>query len=175
MLERKKLHNLVQELKGNIRVFLRCRPPGAREIETFGNDAQCVSFPSEGVITVQNEKGREKTWDFDQVFGLDCTQEKIYAEVSPLVVSVLDGYNVCIFAYGQTGSGKTFTMSGSPQNRGVNTRALDDLFRKAAERVDEWNDRITVSMLEVYNEEIHDLLVDGNFSFRIFYFLIYLS
>jgi len=42
----------------------------------------------------------------------------IYADVSPLVTSVLDGYNVCIFAYGQTGSGKTFTMEGTERDRG---------------------------------------------------------
>jgi kinesin family protein C2/C3 len=42
----------------------------------------------------------------------------------------LDGYNVCIFAYGQTGTGKTFTMEGSPENRGVNYRTLDELFSR---------------------------------------------
>ena len=47
-----------------------------------------------------------------------------------MVTSVLDGFNVCIFAYGQTGSGKTWTMSGPADNRGVNTRALEDLFER---------------------------------------------
>ena len=45
-----------------------------------------------------NEKNREKTWEFDEVFGFDSKQEDIYTEVSALVISVLDGYNVCIFA-----------------------------------------------------------------------------
>lgn len=52
-------------------------------------------------------------------------------------------------------------MSGPPDNRGVNTRALEDLFHKAHARRGEWNDTITVSLLEVYNEEIRDLLADG--------------
>jgi kinesin family member C2/C3 len=56
-------------------------------------------------VKVINEKGREKTWEFDEVFNLETTQAQVYAEVSDLVTSVLDGYNVCIFAYGQTGSG----------------------------------------------------------------------
>jgi hypothetical protein len=65
---------------------------------TAGNDALCVQFPNPGEVKVFNEKNREKVWEFDEVFGLDATQEQVYADVSALVVSVLDGYNVCIFA-----------------------------------------------------------------------------
>ena len=161
MAERKRLHNLVQELKGNIRVFMRCRPPTSKEIDQFGNDALCVSFPpGDNEVKLLNEKGREKVWEFDALFGLNSTQEQVYSEVSSLVVSVLDGYNVCIFAYGQTGSGKTYTMAGIPSDRGVNTRALDELFEKCSERRGEWLDTISISVLEVYNEEIRDLLTD---------------
>ena len=160
--ERKRLHNIVQELKGNIRVYMRARPPSKKEIEQFGADSKCVNFISDKEVKVLNEKGREKTWEFDNCFDWDSTQEGIYKEVSALVQSVLDGYAVCIFAYGQTGSGKTFTMNGPPDNRGVNTRALDDLFTQTqGPRVKEgWEDVITVSVLEVYNEEIRDLLSD---------------
>lgn len=159
MMERKKLHNIIQELKGNIRVYMRCRPPTAREIENYHSDALCVSFVGPGEVKVVNEKNREKSWEFDEVFDLNTTQEQVYADVSQLVTSVLDGYNVCIFAYGQTGSGKTHTMMGPPENRGVNTRALADLFQRTRARAGEWTDTITVSILEVYNEEIRDLLV----------------
>jgi kinesin family protein C2/C3 len=162
MAERKRLHNLVQELKGNIRVFLRCRPPSAKELEQYGSEASCISFPEPQQVKVFNEKSREKTWDFDEVFDYDSTQEQIYSEVSALVTSVLDGFNVCIFAYGQTGSGKTYTMAGPPENRGVNTRALGELFDRAAARSDDFRDVITVNVLEVYNEDIHDLLGDGS-------------
>lgn len=113
--ERKRLHNLVQELKGNIRVFMRCRPPAQREIQQ--GETACVTFPEPQHVKVVNDKNKEKDWEFDEVFGFNSTQEEIYVEVSALVTSVLDGYNVCIFAYGQTGSGKTFTMSGPPDNR----------------------------------------------------------
>ncbi len=127
-----------------------------------GNDACCVSFPGPQEVKVYNDKNKEKVWEFDEVFGTDTTQEQVYKEVSGLVTSVLDGYNVCIFAYGQTGSGKTWTMSGPPDNRGVNTRALDELFRRSRERSGDWNDTISVSLLEVYNEQIRDLLsADG--------------
>lgn len=82
----------------------------------------------------------------------------IFADASPLVVSVLDGYNVCIFAYGQTGTGKTFTMEGTEHNRGVNYRTLEQLFQIAKERKETHLYEISVSVLEVYNEQIRDLL-----------------
>ncbi|RVW19645.1 Kinesin-like protein KIN-14S [Vitis vinifera] len=59
--------------------------------------------------------------------GLGVTKA-VFAQTSPIVTSMLDGYNVCIFAYGQTGTGKTFTMEGTPENRGVNYWTLEELF-----------------------------------------------
>ena len=82
----------------------------------------------------------------------------VFADASPMVISVLDGYNVCIFAYGQTGTGKTFTMEGTQQNRGVNYRTLEELFKVAEERSDTFTYSLSVSVLEVYNEQIRDLL-----------------
>ena len=58
-----------------------------------------MSFPEENEVKVFNEKGREKTWEFDEVFNTESSQEQVYREVSDLVTSVLDGYNICIFAY----------------------------------------------------------------------------
>lgn len=78
------------------------------------------------------------------------------------MTSVLDGYNVCIFAYGQTGTGKTFTMEGTPENRGVNYRTLEDLFRISNDRSGVMRYELFVSMLEVYNEKIRDLLVENS-------------
>eukprot|EP00606_Chrysophyceae_sp_TOSAG23-5_P000415 GSChrysophyteH2.ASY1.ANO1.322.1 assembled CDS len=160
-LERRKLHNVVQELKGNIRVYMRCRPPSSKEFDDLGDDAMCVSFPGPGEVRVYNEKNREKGWEFEETFGVKSKQEDVYRDVSGLVTSVMDGFNVCIFAYGQTGSGKTYTMSGPPGDRGVNTRALEELFEKSSARRSEIHDVIKVSMLEVYNEDIRDLLVQG--------------
>lgn len=105
MTERKKLFNLVQELKGNIRVLCRFRPMSKNEL----NDGSQVVAKISGTdsATLVNEKGKAKTWEFDHIFGTSSTQEELFNEVEPLVTSILDGYNVCIFAYGQTGSGKT--------------------------------------------------------------------
>ncbi|GFQ02475.1 kinesin-4 [Phtheirospermum japonicum] len=125
--ENRKLYNQVQDLKGNIRVYCRVRPflPGQY------NQLSTVDHIEEGTITIntlaKNGKGR-KSFSFNKVFGPLATQEEVFSDTRPLVRSVLDGYNVCIFAYGQTGSGKTFTMTG-PNNltetsQGVNYRAL---------------------------------------------------
>ncbi|KAJ0404632.1 hypothetical protein P43SY_009845 [Pythium insidiosum] len=155
MKERKRLFNLVQELKGNIRVLCRVRPISKGEIAN-GSKAVCKFTPEE--ITVAGEKGKVKTWEFDRVFDMGSSQEELFAEVKPLVTSILDGYSVCIFAYGQTGSGKTFTMSGPAENPGINTRALQELFQRKVERAKEFQDEITVSIMEIYNEQIRDLL-----------------
>ena len=105
--ERKRLHNLVQELRGNIRVYCRVRPVSSRELENGGDEGcrQCVQFPEDGISVEVRSAKKAKTFEYDQVFACDSTQEKVYAEIADLVVSVLDGYNVCIFAYGQTGLG----------------------------------------------------------------------
>lgn len=94
-------------------------------------------------------------------FTLFCTVE-VFEETAPLASSVLDGYNVCIFAYGQTGTGKTFTMEGSNDARGVNYRTLENLFHIIDERKNTFRYEVTVSVLEVYNEQIRDLLVSGS-------------
>jgi kinesin family protein C2/C3 len=66
------------------------------------------------------------------------------------------------YSPGQTGSGKTWTMMGPPEDKGVNTRALDELFKRSRARQDESRDTISVSILEVYNESIRDLLTSSN-------------
>ena len=85
----------------------------------------------------------------------------VFDDTAPFASSVLDGYNVCIFAYGQTGTGKTFTMEGTNEARGVNFRTLEELFHIIEERRGQFQYEISVSVLEVYNEQIRDLLVSG--------------
>eukprot|EP00201_Polytomella_parva_P000602 CAMPEP_0175077182 /NCGR_PEP_ID=MMETSP0052_2-20121109/23226_1 /TAXON_ID=51329 ORGANISM="Polytomella parva, Strain SAG 63-3" /NCGR_SAMPLE_ID=MMETSP0052_2 /ASSEMBLY_ACC=CAM_ASM_000194 /LENGTH=971 /DNA_ID=CAMNT_0016346575 /DNA_START=77 /DNA_END=2988 /DNA_ORIENTATION=+ len=163
---RKKLHNLVSELKGNIRVICRVRPLLPRELGQTnsggnGNNAHLpLQCASEEVLRISTDKG-EKDFEFDRVFSIQDGQEKVYDEVSGLVVSTLDGYNVSIMAYGQTGSGKTYTMEGPDLLPGVNMRALSDLFKFAEERKDELTYTFSASVLEIYNENIYDLLAGG--------------
>merc|ERR1719419_87186 len=161
--ERKKLHNQLVELKGNIRVFCRVRPlhtvPGSQR----NSMRQVLTFDDidNGVIFVHN-RGNSKSYNLDRIFLPTTTQAEVFEEVMPLVTSVVDGYNLCIFAYGQTGSGKTYTMEGHDDNPGINQRALNLLFTLTKERlVGEWEFELGVSVLEIYNENVFDLLSDN--------------
>ncbi|XP_038976129.1 LOW QUALITY PROTEIN: kinesin-like protein KIN-14J, partial [Phoenix dactylifera] len=87
--------------------------------------------------------------------------EAVFVETLPIVKSVLDGYNMCIFGYGQTGSGNTFTMEGTTENGGVNYKALEELLKCSKESSSIIRYELSVSMLEVYNEKIRDPLVDN--------------
>ncbi len=87
---------------------------------------------------------------------MNSTNEEIFEEISQLVQSALDGYNVCIFAYGQTGSGKTFTMS---SNDGMIPRAVNQIFNSSLLLKEKgWEYKLFGQFLEIYNENINDLL-----------------
>eukprot|EP00961_Rhodomonas_salina_P209146 2822909-Rhodomonas_salina.1 len=117
---------------------------GARVQPLLANAAQQHGAAGVNVVSCESDAdlsidagGRAQSFNFDAVFAHDASQEEVFSEVQPLVVSALDGYNVCIFAYGQTGSGKTYTMQGPASNPGVNPRALGELFKVAEERADQ--------------------------------------
>jgi len=120
-----------------------------------------------------------KEFTFDHCYYMDSTQEQVYADLgSPVVIQALEGFNGTIFAYGQTGSGKSWSMMGSeadPAFKGVIPRLNDDLWTKLQEKQVELDKQrsqsaattetpgetkfmITASFLEIYNEEINDLL-----------------
>ncbi|KAK6917386.1 Spindle pole body-associated protein Vik1/Cik1, microtubule binding domain [Dillenia turbinata] len=161
---RKKLHNTILELKGNIRVFCRVRPM----ISDGGaaTESASILYPSSletlgrGVELMQN--GQKLAFTFDKVFNHEASQEDVFVEISQLVQSALDGYKVCIFAYGQTGSGKTYTMIGRPEaldQKGLIPRSLEQIFQTSQSLSSQgWKYKMQASMLEIYNETIRDLL-----------------
>ncbi|KAL2523802.1 Kinesin KP1 [Abeliophyllum distichum] len=162
--ENRLLYNQVQDLKGTIRVYCRVRPFLSRQ----SNMQSTVDYIGENgnIMIVNHQKqGKEgrRVFTFNKVFGTNVTQQQIYADTQPLIRSVLDGYNVCIFAYGQTGSGKTYTMSGpdltTTESWGVNYRALHDLFSISKERMDAIEYEVGVQMIEIYNEQLNGLNV----------------
>ncbi|KAL0306427.1 UNVERIFIED_CONTAM: Kinesin-like protein KIN-14C [Sesamum radiatum] len=168
---RKKLHNTILELKGNIRVFCRVRP--ILSDDGVGTDTKVVSFPTSaeaqgrGIDLTQN--GQKLSFTFDKVFMPDASQEDVFVEISQLVQSALDGYKVCIFAYGQTGSGKTYTMMGKPappDQKGLIPRSLEQVFEtRQILQAQGWKYEMQVSMLEIYNETIRDLLAPNRSGF----------
>ncbi|KAK8472481.1 hypothetical protein PHAVU_002G218100 [Phaseolus vulgaris] len=161
---RKKLHNTILELKGNIRVFCRVRP--LLPDENTGTDT-VVSFPTSTEalgrdIELSQSAGQKYNFTFDKVFDQEASQRDVFVEISQLVQSALDGYKVCIFAYGQTGSGKTYTMMGrpdAPDLKGLIPRSLEQIFQTSQSLKDQgWKYTMQASILEIYNETIRDLL-----------------
>ncbi|KAK5892441.1 hypothetical protein CesoFtcFv8_012820 [Champsocephalus esox] len=155
---RRKYHEQLVELKGNIRVLCRVKPVLKEDQHEEGQSVVVTTDPNnESSLNVLN-KGKDRIFELDKVFHPQATQEEVFQEIEPLVTSCIDGYHVCIFAYGQTGSGKTYTMEGSVENPGINQRALKHLFSEIEERKDMWTYTVTVSSVEIYNEVLRDLL-----------------
>ncbi|XP_004078144.1 kinesin-like protein KIFC3 isoform X1 [Oryzias latipes] len=155
---RRKYHEQLVELKGNIRVLCRVKPVLKEDQHEEGQSVVVAIDPNnESSLTVLT-KGKGRVFELDKVFQPQATQEEIFQEIEPLVTSSIDGYHVCIFAYGQTGSGKTHTMEGTVENPGINQRALKHLFHEIEERKDMWSYNVSVSSVEIYNEVLRDLL-----------------
>ncbi|XP_036159701.1 kinesin-like protein KIFC2 [Myotis myotis] len=138
------------ELKGNIRVLCRLRP---------GTPSSLVSSePGPGGTVTTCYRGHQRRFRLDWVFPPDASQEEVFRELEPAVLSCLRGYSVCIFTYGQTGTGKTYSMEGPPEDPGIAPRALQSLFREMRAG---GHPRVTLSMVEIYNEAVRDLLAPG--------------
>ncbi|XP_032881594.1 kinesin-like protein KIF25 [Amblyraja radiata] len=145
-----------------------CRPGTESEnvIHLIDNETIQVKCNRSGHTAVN------KTFEFERVYGPSNSQESIFEEVCPLLTSLLDGHNVCIMAYGQSGSGKTYTMLGphsegnitfsleSQIDEGIIPKATRELYRLISNRSDTHS--IDVSIVEVYNNEIIDLLAKCN-------------
>ncbi|WEW59629.1 Kinesin- motor protein [Emydomyces testavorans] len=149
----------------NIHVVVRCRGRNDREVKENSG----VVVDTEGIkgTTVELSMGPNamgnKAYNFDKVFSPAADQAIVFEEVVvPILNEMLAGYNCTIFAYGQTGTGKTYTMSGDMVDTlgllsdaaGIIPRVLYALFK----RLEETENSVKVSFIELYNEELRDLL-----------------
>ena len=144
----------------NVKVIARFRPMNELE-KTSGNEQVCV-FTSP--TSLQFNSTREKNvyrYNFDRIFTPSSTQEDIYSfGVKEIIDSVLNGYNGTVLAYGQTSSGKTYTMQGEmepPSTQGIIPRMISHVF-KYIYNTEGTDFIIKVSMIEIYQEKIRDLL-----------------
>eukprot|EP00759_Apiculatamorpha_spiralis_P047561 PhF_6_TR43165/c1_g1_i1/m.66108/K10405/KIFC1; kinesin family member C1 len=166
--ERRRLLNVIEDLKGNIRVYCRVRPH-------FGSAPKAqIEFPDKldhREIEIRQTRDnatstgtvvKPVTFKYDHVLGPESTQETVFDEVKQMIDSCADGYKVCIFAYGQTGSGKTHTMEGTGSDVGIIPRAMEQLFNTTRQQSQEfeWKYTMTCTFVEIYNENIRDLLAD---------------
>ncbi|KNG44291.1 kinesin family protein-like protein [Stemphylium lycopersici] len=150
----------------NINVVVRCRGRNDREVRE--NSGVVVSTNGIKGSTLDLSMGpsalSNKTYQFDKVFSPAADQNMVFDEVvSPILDEVVDGFNCTIFAYGQTGTGKTYTMTGDisnvlplPDAAGIIPRVLHALFARL--EADEIENSVKCSFIELYNEELRDLL-----------------
>ncbi|XP_051150145.1 kinesin-like protein KIN-5C [Andrographis paniculata] len=161
----------------NVQVLLRCRPFSEDELRNnVPQVVSCNEYQRE-VSVSQNIAGKhiDRVFTFDKVFGPNAQQRDLYDQaVVPIVNEVLEGFNCTIFAYGQTGTGKTYTMEGDckrskggasrdlPPGAGVIPRAVKQIFDTLESQNAEYS--VKVTFLELYNEEITDLLAPEDLS-----------
>jgi len=157
--------NTIQELRGNIRTFVRVRP--FLSIEKDENSAFEVNENENEIRAFNKINGECVSFKFDRVFSCSTSQEEMFANIVDYVQSALDGYSVCLFSYGPTGTGKTFTMHGigDGEMRGLVPRAIEYIctYIDTVSNSSRWDISLSASYLEIYNEDIYDLLLDiGN-------------
>ncbi|XP_062237843.1 uncharacterized protein si:dkey-96l17.6 [Platichthys flesus] len=155
---RMKYYNMVEDMKGKIRVLCRIRPPS--RIEAAQGEAVVVDKVDEFSVKVETARG-PREFQFDKVFCAETSQEDLFHDTNRLIQSAIDGYNVCIFAYGQTGSGKTFTMVGDKEqkNPGILPRSFHAIFEIIRENSTRFDYKVSAYMLELYNDRLQDLFV----------------
>ncbi|PIN09034.1 Kinesin-like protein [Handroanthus impetiginosus] len=161
----------------NVQVLLRCRPFSEEELRNNAPQVVTCNEYQREVAVSQNIAGKhiDRVFTFDKVFGPNARQKDLYEQaIVPIVNEVLEGFNCTIFAYGQTGTGKTYTMEGEckrsksgpngelPPDAGVIPRAIKQIFDTLEGQNAEYS--VKVTFLELYNEEITDLLAPEDIS-----------
>ncbi|KAF8569686.1 hypothetical protein P879_01983 [Paragonimus westermani] len=156
---RKTMFNMMQEYLGNIRVYCRCR--------AIPHTRSCIEVPSlDTVLFANGTEGGIEQYKFDRVFDCHASQAEVYTELAPIVCSFLDGYNVCFLTYGGEASGKTYTLLGAggggggcpSEKNGIVYRALCNALAERDTRQHDWDYCLTVAVIEIYNENVTDLL-----------------
>jgi len=147
--QRRRIHNMVEDLKGQNRVMCRVRPLTEKELQR--GETEAISLVDD--MTVEVPKG---TFVFDGIFS-PGTQAEVFNDCRDLVQSAVDGHNVTIFTYGHTGTGKTYTMLGDQSNPGIATRAINEIFALTEKLRLRNTVSISATMVELYNNHLTDL------------------
>ena len=152
---RQKIHNRYMFLRGNLRVMCRLRPFISSEI--INNKLpDLIKINNDSILI--NENGNLKSFEFDYIFNKNSTQQNVYEECSLLIQSMFNGNNICIIAYGQTCTGKTYTIQGPDNNNpGIVINAAKEIFDLISKN-NNVNVRLTLTIIEIYKEQIFNLL-----------------
>jgi len=161
--QRRKISDQLQRIKGNVRVYCRVRPLLPAEVKKGAEYA--VDFPAQDTVTVYSggkSTARPHTFRFDRCFDAHKTQGDLFEDFDNSIMGILEGFDVCIFAYGMTGSGKTYTIEGPKDNPGVRERSLQKIFNYIDDHESDYDFSVKISLLEIYNNELRDLLVPAD-------------
>ncbi|KAG0454497.1 hypothetical protein HPP92_023789 [Vanilla planifolia] len=157
---RKKYYNVIEDMKGKIRVFCRLRPLNGKEIAEKENDI--LIAVDEFTVAHPWKIDRVKEHFYDYVLDQSASQDDVFESTKYLLQSAVDGFNVCIFAYGQAGSGKTFTIYGSEDHPGLVPKASAELFNIMNHDRNKFSFLLKVYMVELYQDTLVDLLLPKN-------------
>ena len=161
---RRKLLNEVQDLRGIVRVY--CRPRPAKDQSVF-------ETPSQETLVVRRDKfgkskkGQPMSFEFDRIFDPSLPQQDVFGEIQEVCLGVLDGFNITVLAFGQSGCGKTRTLLGEVgesdgsiaiADQGMHLQAMKQLFEIASHRAERYKDTFSLSIVEVSNDRLSDLL-----------------
>lgn len=162
----------------SIKVIVRVRPHNERELQNNSrtvvevvDDKMLIFDPKEQETPFffhnVAQKGRDMLkkqnkqlqFIFDRVFGSTATNTSVFeGSTKSVITSLLDGYNCSVFAYGATGAGKTHTMLGNKEDLGITYRTVAELFSEIEKQTKHREFHLGVSYLEIYNENVQDLL-----------------
>ena len=145
-----------------------------KEPSSSNRDSKMVAWNVLSDDTVQQSEqtervqGRTISYTLDRVYPPEATTDDLYSNsVKKLVLATLQGYHASVFAYGQTSTGKTYTMTGSNEHPGIVPQAINEVFDYINNSQDAREYLIRVSYLEIYNEQINDLLSSTPSSIRL--------
>ncbi len=168
-------------METNVKVAVRCRPMSSKETARGCGSIVTINANSVHIEGVDGDHGSKESKDytFDFAYDSNSTQDQVYKDIGePVVTQAMDGFNCTVFAYGQTGSGKSYSMMGYGEDHGLIPKLNDDLWQRVnntlkkrerdsvkhgaesakVKEMGKMDFMITVSFLEIYNEEIKDLL-----------------
>ncbi|CAD8205567.1 unnamed protein product [Paramecium pentaurelia] len=148
------MQNRITNANQNYKIFARVRPIDYQQkMVDFTNESISIRDPT-------NKNAESKIVSFSSVC---TTQEHAFKVIEPMLQKLIEGHNSCVLSYGQTGSGKSYTLFGQegeenkPDKKGIITRAMEYLLSKSQEFEEIREFVITVSMAELFLDQVRDL------------------
>ena len=162
---RRKLVNKYTKLRGNTYFLCRLKPININNEKIINKDSQLNTYYlKKNYIIIKNTNNKNnsiKKYEYDYIFPEETSQQELYEEISPFIHLLFKGENICLFSYGIKNSGKTYDIVGSSDAPGICSKAINEMFSIINNcNSKKYNNNFTISMsiIEIKNEEIYNLL-----------------